>query len=437
MKARAKDCTALVRGLTVNDIEPKEPVMKTYSHSKLETFEHCPRQFYYRYRKNIPVERGANIEAALGSAVHQALETLYAERSFERVWAVEELLRSFDESFREQLAEGVTITAGGRTAADYRRMGREMLRKYHRRYSPFAQAATVALEKKRPIKLGGNGRYLLQGVIDRFARRDDGTYEIHDYKTGNHLPSQAELEADRQLALYQIGVQRQWPNVKAVELIWHYVRFDVELRSTRTGKQLKELEKQIIRQIDDIESRTTEDDFAPRESRLCDWCGFQELCPIRRHQARTDALPRNRFLKDAGVKLINRHARLTARIDELNARIEALQEEREEVNEALLAYARREGLDVIVGSTCEGRIKDKLTIHLPTKSGERDKYDDLENKLRRGHHWPEVSKMDIFKLRHIWSGEAEDPGRIRAILKPFVSESHGTTIHVRRKRKKL
>ncbi|NLX15249.1 MAG: PD-(D/E)XK nuclease family protein [Phycisphaerales bacterium] len=407
--------------------------MQTYSHSKLEMFERCPRQFYYRYRKRISVERGANIEAALGSAVHQALETLYAEQSFARAWTVKELLRSFDESFKEQLADGVTITAKGKTKADYQRLGREMLRKYYSRHSPFEQTTTIALEKKLAIKLGVNGRYSLKGVIDRVAKRKDDTYEIHDYKTSNHLPSQAELEADRQLALYQIGVQRQWPNVKAVELIWHYVRFDVELRSMRTEKQLRELEAQTIRQIEDIESRTGEEDFPPCESRLCDWCGFQELCPVRCHQARTSTLPRNRFLKDSGVKLINRHARLTAQIDELNEQIEALRTERHEVNEALLAYARREGLEVIVGSTHEGRISDKTTIHLPTKSGECERYEDLENKLRRGRHWPEVSKMDVFMLQRIWSGKAEDPGRIRTILKPFVSETQETSIYIRQR----
>ena len=55
--------------------------------------------------------------------------------------------------------------------------------------------------------LDGDGRYAVRGVIDRLVRARDGALEIHDYKTGRRLPSQDELDRDRQLALYEIGVR--------------------------------------------------------------------------------------------------------------------------------------------------------------------------------------------------------------------------------------
>ena len=48
--------------------------------------------------------------------------------------------------------------------------------------------------------------YWIQGFIDRIARARDGAIEIQDYKTSARLPSQANVDDDRQLALYQIGV---------------------------------------------------------------------------------------------------------------------------------------------------------------------------------------------------------------------------------------
>ena len=76
-------------------------------------------------------------------------------------------------------------------------------------------------------------RYACKGVIDRLMLAPDGAFEIHDYKTGAGLPAQAELYRDRQLALYQIGVQKLWPEAREVRLVWHLVAFDMA-RSVRT-----------------------------------------------------------------------------------------------------------------------------------------------------------------------------------------------------------
>ena len=46
-----------------------------------------------------------------------------------------------------------------------------------------------------------------------------------------------------------------------------------------TGEeQLDELRRQTISLIDNIESQT---EFAPRKTRLCDWCEYKEMCPAQ------------------------------------------------------------------------------------------------------------------------------------------------------------
>jgi RecB family exonuclease len=107
------------------------------------------------------------------------------------------------------------------------------------------------------LNLDGAGKYKMQGYVDRIACRGDGTYEIHDYKTSSHLPTQAEADEDRQLALYQIGLEGMWKDVEAVDLIWHYVRFDTDLVSRRTPDQLQSVREACIAVIDDIESRNS------------------------------------------------------------------------------------------------------------------------------------------------------------------------------------
>jgi hypothetical protein len=57
---------------------------------------------------------------------------------------------------------------------------------------------------------------------------DGRNYEIHDYKTNSRLPLPDYIHADRQLALYVIGVKNNYPDVKDVRLIWHFLKFDKE-----------------------------------------------------------------------------------------------------------------------------------------------------------------------------------------------------------------
>ena len=46
-----------------------------YSHSRLSSFENCPRQFYYRYVERVPIET-ESVEAFVGKRVHEVLERL-------------------------------------------------------------------------------------------------------------------------------------------------------------------------------------------------------------------------------------------------------------------------------------------------------------------------------------------------------------------------
>jgi len=50
--------------------------MTRYSHSKLSTFEQCRYKYKLKYVDRIKLEGASNVEAFLGSRVHEALEKL-------------------------------------------------------------------------------------------------------------------------------------------------------------------------------------------------------------------------------------------------------------------------------------------------------------------------------------------------------------------------
>ncbi len=116
----------------------------------------------------------------------------------------------------------------------------------------------------------------MQGIVDRIVRARDGAIEIHDYKTGRRAATQKQVDQDRQLALYQIGLADRYPD-QPMRLVWHYLQQDRKLTSTRTTEQLRYLSEDTMSVVDRI---NTESEFKPKRSALCDWCEYNDRCPI-------------------------------------------------------------------------------------------------------------------------------------------------------------
>jgi len=250
--------------------------MPEYSISQLDKFEQCALQYKFRYVDKIyRYEEG--VEAFLGSRFHEAMEKLYRERA-SRIMTLEEVLDYFEKIWAEKWHPDVVINKEGRTEDDYRLMGRRFIEDYYKRHYPFEEGEVLGLEHYIRFKLDDEGRYGCKGIIDRLVIAPDGCFEVHDYKTSSKLPEQAELDEDRQLALYQIGIHRLFPEAKEVRLVWHLVAFDVELRSTRTPEALEKLKAELGELIERIEA---EREFPPRESALCGWCPYWDLCPLK------------------------------------------------------------------------------------------------------------------------------------------------------------
>lgn len=251
---------------------PKSP----YSHSRLSTFETCPRQFEYRYVQRIPRDT-ESIEAFLGKRVHEILERLYHHVGRHgRPPSLRQVLERYRQDWGLHWHENVEIVRKDRDAEFYRLHGERCLENYYRQHYPFENGETVAIEHRIAIRLDEEGSYRARGIIDRLVRRGTGAYEIHDYKTGAWLPPRGRLARDRQLALYQLGVLQEFPDVEHVELVWHYLAFRKTISMTRSPEELETLRTQTIKQIDTIEAAT---EYPTRPGPLCRWCEYRDICP--------------------------------------------------------------------------------------------------------------------------------------------------------------
>lgn len=255
-------------------------VQSTFSPSSLNTFEKCPKQYHFRYVLKLPVS-SESIEAFVGKRVHEVLEKLYRfVGAHGKPPTFDQVQRRYRQNFDSQFdAAQVRIVRSENGRDYYLKNGARCLTNYYRRHYPFDGDETLGLERALRFELQGADAervYALRGVIDRLVRARDGVLEIQDFKTGRYIPRQQELDRDRQLGLYEIGIRKHWGEDEPIRLVWHYLLSNQVRTSQRTPEQRAALGRETTQLIDRIRSEQV---WAARPSRLCDWCEYREFCP--------------------------------------------------------------------------------------------------------------------------------------------------------------
>jgi len=406
--------------------QARRSIMPTYSHSQLSTYETCPHQYKLAYIDKIEVET-EGIEAFMGSRVHEALEKLYRDLKVTKLNTLEELLNFYHQSWEKNWNEMVQIIRKDYNAEDYRRLGEKCITDYYKRYYPFDQGKTLGIEEYIYFPLEEEKSYWIRGFIDRLTLVDSSILEIHDYKTSNRLPSEADVKSDRQLALYQMGVGGKWQGVREVRLVWHYLTFDAEIHSSRTPEQLHQLREATLELIRRIEM---DRQFLPKEGPLCAWCDYQGFCPKRKHLIAVGSLLPNEYLHEEGVVLVNQYVELKERKRILNEEIDT---ELAKVEAALYAYAQREEIDAIFGSDHAAKIKIETKEKYPLKGDPSRKA--LDELIKKAGKWMEVSDLNPWLLARV-IGRGGWPPSLTNKVKGFCSSEESRSIAVSKLKEK-
>ncbi len=367
------------------------PLTTVYSYSALECFRQCPQKFKLQYIDKVETDGQTSIESFNGTLVHTTLQRLYEDRRHEKIDSLDEITYFLRSSWNDLFDDSVIITKGEYTVENYLKMAERYLADYYKRYYPFDQGRTIALEERITVDLDGSGNYRLQGYIDRLTDLGNGTYEIHDYKTSSRLPKRSDLEEDLQLAIYSMGVRENYPDVRDVDLIWHYLAFDKEFRLKKEKDQMERVRSSVVGLIDAIEG---EKKFESKGSALCDWCEYNDFCERFVHQRKVERLSKNEFLNDPGVKLVDRFQDLSEQRQKI---VSELDEQLEKVKAALIELCRREGMSVIYGSKMKVSVFRAEDIKVPAWNDENRKL--LNAILREYGIWDEVSTLDKYELK--------------------------------------
>lgn len=135
-------------------------------------------------------------------------------------------------------------------------------------------AKVLLVEKQLRMPFGDD--FDLIGRIDRIDEHPDGTLEIIDYKSGRQDVSDADVESDLAMNIYQLLVRHRYPDRKVKATI-------VALRTGRfASHSLSEEESEVL--IQDLRELGREilgkawEEISPSHKALCPGCDFLPLC---------------------------------------------------------------------------------------------------------------------------------------------------------------
>jgi putative RecB family exonuclease len=282
------------------------------SYSSINTFETCPAKYRFQYEDRLPTAPSPAL--SFGDSLHRALH-LFHSRPVPVPPTLDEL---------HEMLESVWVRDGFRDESEertYREHGRAVLTQYHRENAA-AYRIPAALEHRFTIEVEGVS---LSGVIDRMDRIPGGGYEIIDYKTNRRLPPQQRIDRDLQLSIYHLAAREVW-GIEPERLTLYYLLPGQRMTTVRTRADVDDLR----RRIGVVAERIVAGRFEPRQNPLCDWCEYQHLCPLFRHQyekQQGDPAPRMTEIVDEWIALKRRGRETYQRIDELAVLINAFAEE--------------------------------------------------------------------------------------------------------------
>ncbi|HLC79830.1 MAG TPA: PD-(D/E)XK nuclease family protein [archaeon] len=363
-----------------------------YSHSRLACFEQCPKKFEYKYIQRIVIPEKVSIEAFMGKAVHSTLEKLFRDLQHTKKNSLHELLAYYEKIWNEDWNDEIAINKEGLTKEHYFELGKKCVTNFYEKNHPFEKGKVLGIEQKITLDLNGDGKHKLTGYIDLFMEAGKNHFQIHDYKTYGKLPEQSKIEKDEQLAIYQMWVEKEFPEAKKVDLIWHYVVFQREGISHRNKAELEKIKKRLIGLINKIEST---EHYQTNSGPLCSYCSYKPICPAWAHGQELKKLEPKQYSQEEGVKLADAYAKV---YQEKKALMEKIENEMDSLKAQIFDYAKQHGYEVVQGTTHTLKLKSTERLKFPSKgSKERTQLDDL---IKKHNFWMEVSELDTHKMGH-------------------------------------
>ena len=255
--------------------EQAVPDGPSLSPSRASDFMTCP--LLYRFRVIDRLPEPPSPAAARGTLVHAVLERLFDEPATGRTPQVASALLA-PQWERLVAAEPDLAEMFGTEAEQLAWLdeAQVMLAQYFRLEDPTRIEPTY---REMSVQAMLESGLLLRGYIDRLDVAPTGEVRIVDYKTGSAPREEYEARALFQMKFYALALWRTGGTLpRLLQLI--YLGSGEILRYAPDEADLLATERKINALWQAIDRARTTGDWRPRQSRLCEWCSYQELCPV-------------------------------------------------------------------------------------------------------------------------------------------------------------
>ncbi len=252
--------------------EPVWPIPSSLSPSRVSSFTSCPMQFRFSSVQRLPEPPG--VATTRGSVVHRALELLFELPNAERT--PDALASTLDRALGEYATDpdyvGLQLDEAGATS--FRSDCDKLVEKYFQMEDP-TTIRDIGLEVRMAADVGS---LELRGIIDRLELDENGELVVTDYKTGRAPSGRYEQKSLAGVHFYSFLCEAVLGKRPAkVRLM--YLSNGETIETVPSQQSVRFINTRTTAVWKAVERACTTGDFRPNQSRLCDWCSFQQWCP--------------------------------------------------------------------------------------------------------------------------------------------------------------
>jgi DNA helicase-2/ATP-dependent DNA helicase PcrA len=232
------------------------------SASDLDLYLTCPLK--YKFARVFGIPRAPTINQRFGILIHNVLQRFHDPAAPPHDTSPEGLRRLLETGWRR------SGFGESNDELQFRDRAIEAMDRYWQAESR-SQSTPVWLERQFEFRIGS---HYLRGRVDRVDRREDGSYEVIDYKTGQRVDT-GRLGGDIQLALYRLGAREAW-DTEIESGSYYYVLEGEKVEVEGAADDRERVERTALEVGEGILGQ----DFEPRPSPgVCGWCDFRLVCP--------------------------------------------------------------------------------------------------------------------------------------------------------------
>ena len=243
---------------------------KNLSFSKFNTYEQCPKQFWYQYVLNALPANQEQSALYKGSTFHEIVEES-AKRQKEG--NTDDTAKLFSE-LQTKWDPKKYLTSSVQKEQQDRKSLTPALESYQK-WSSSNPNEIVALELPFTTYIGG---FKVNGVIDRLEKTPEGEYVVIDYKTGGKN-KKVDARNSPQLNLYALALKENPDYGKLpAKAVFFYVEkpegeqlFEYEVEAEKV-EEVKGILEGYVKAIQEKEFDATPEMFT------CKWCQYSDIC---------------------------------------------------------------------------------------------------------------------------------------------------------------